>query len=272
MSNISSSYVSFYLHCLMFFTSCIFFLSILSLAGVQRVSAQASFGLAVPIEVNSTNPKDGDIISSSPKGYILSTTAYDPGLFGVITTNPALSLENIPASPQAHLVISSGNAYVNVSSSNGTINRFDNVTSSSKPGVGVRATDNGYIIGVALESYGNTNTKLTGKILVSVWPHYVGINTGSSRTNLLKNLQTFAKGGYVTPVDLLRYLLAALMTIIAFVLGFIYFGRVAMKGIESLGRNPMAARTIQLSIVLNVLLAVGIIGIGLAISYFILII
>ena len=61
------------------------------------------------------------------------------------------------------------------------------------------------------------------------------------------------------------------MILISFSLGFIYFGRVAKTGIEAMGRNPMAGKMIQLSVLFNIIVTVIIVLIGLAIAYLILI-
>jgi F0F1-type ATP synthase membrane subunit c/vacuolar-type H+-ATPase subunit K len=69
----------------------------------------------------------------------------------------------------------------------------------------------------------------------------------------------------------LRYLLAFLIAIIAFVLGFIYFGRVVRVGIEAIGRNPLARRMIQITMLFNILITIVIVLAGLLIAYLILV-
>jgi hypothetical protein len=70
----------------------------------------------------------------------------------------------------------------------------------------------------------------------------------------------------------LRYLLAIIVAVMAFGLGFVYFGRVAKGGVEALGRNPLAGRAIQLSVLMNLILTVAIMVGGLVLAYIILII
>jgi len=53
-------------------------------------------------------------------------------------------------------------------------------------------------------------------------------------------------------------------------LGFVAFGRVAGRGVEALGRNPLAARVIQLGIFLNVFITVAIIAAGILVAILIL--
>ena len=61
------------------------------------------------------------------------------------------------------------------------------------------------------------------------------------------------------------------MVIMGFGLGFIYFGRIAKAGVEAIGRNPLASRTITSGLVLHILLTIVIVGAGLGIGYLILV-
>ena len=250
----------------------LFFLLIAVIAqGPAKVYAQSddvSTGIALPINVEDKNVKNGDIITVTSKGYRLSIYAYDPSLYGVITTNPAIYLREKNSSTV--LVISFGKALVRVSTINGAIKKNNFITSSKILGVGQKADVNGFILGMALENYSNSNPNAIGKILVSIDPHYNATFIGV-RTNLIENIKVVAGAPLLSPLTTLRYLLAAIVTITSFVIGFIYFGRIARTGVEALGRNPLAARIIQLGIILNVALTAGIILIGVGIAYLILI-
>jgi hypothetical protein len=72
------------------------------------------------------------------------------------------------------------------------------------------------------------------------------------------------------PTVVFKYFLAGMILLLSFVIGFFSFGRIANTGIEALGRNPLAAKIIQLGIMLNVLITVAIIGSGLVMAYFVL--
>ena len=249
----------------------VFFLTFFLLAGLLSVFAQTDgivTGIALPVAVEDKNVKSGDIITATSKGYRLSTYAYDPSLYGVVTASPAVSLREKNTS--AVSVISFGKALVRISTINGAIKKNDFITSSKVLGVGQKADVNGFILGIALENYSNSNPNAVGKILVSINPHYNATFIGV-RANLLQNLKVVAAAPLLSPLTTFRYLLAAIVTIVSFVLGFIYFGRIVRTGVEALGRNPLAARTIQLGIVLNVVLTAGIILIGVGIAYLILI-
>ncbi len=226
-----------------------------------------SSGMAISIPIVDKNAKDGSIISSFPDGFRLSKIAYDPSIYGVISENPALSLQD-SALENSKLVISQGKGLVQVSTANGAIKINDLITSSDAPGIGQKAKINGFVLGTALENYSQANPKKIGKILVSIDPHYNASQT--TQGNLLQLLKNGLSGSNLTPLASLRYFIAVLILIITFVLGFMYFGRLARTGVEALGRNPLAGRVILAGIVINVIIALSIIIVGILIAYLVL--
>lgn len=239
------------------------------LGGVSFAQSSLSGGVAVSTDIDPSKVKDGDIISSTNKGYVLTKIAYDTAIYGVVSKNPAVALENNLDANKTY-IISSGQASVRVSAAAaGAISKNDLITSSNTPGVGQKAVGNGYVLGNALENYSNVGT--VGTIMVSINPHFSNASTPNLRTNLLTSLRQAGSAPFLSPLEALRYLAAAIVAILSFVIGFTYFGRVAAKGVEAVGRNPLAGRLIEFSVVLNILLTAVIIGVGLLIAYLILI-
>lgn len=234
-------------------------------------AVDASSSVAISVPIKDKNAKDGSIIAATPNGYEASKITYDPSIYGVLTLNPATYIVNKggSASQDARPAITFGKAQVQVSTTNGQINRNDFITSSNTPGVGQKASTNGYVLGTALENYTNSDPKKIGKILVIVNPHFNG-SFVSVRNNLLQTLKSASGATGLSPLASLRYFIAAIIAIIAFVLGFLYFGRVAKTGVEAMGRNPLAGRMIQFGIIMNLLLTVAIIAVGLGIAYLVL--
>lgn len=230
---------------------------------------QTSAGTALSIPIRDKNIKDGNIIVSTPKGYGLTTAAYDSNVYGVYTEAPAVFLKNTD-DQSAKPVISSGKAYVLVSSINGNIKKNDFITTSTIAGVGQKSTRNGMILGTALADYSNSNQKATGKILVAINPHF-NASFADTKTNVLEVLRNASDPTTLTQATSLRYVVAAGIGLMAFAIGFVYFGRVTSSGVEALGRNPLASRTIQLNLIFNLVLMIVIIIVGLAIGYMILI-
>lgn len=228
-----------------------------------------SVGTAVSILIIDNNVVDGNIIVSTPKGFGLTKTAYDSNMYGVYTQSPSIFLQNT-ADPQTKPVTTSGKANVLVSSINGNIKKNDFVTTSTIAGVGQKATRNGMVLGTALQDYSNSNQKATGEIMVAVNPHF-NASFADNKTNILEVLRNASDPTTLTQATSLRYVLAAAIALMSFGIGFVYFGRVTSKGVEALGRNPLASRTIQINLILNLALMIVIIAVGLGLGYMILI-
>lgn len=254
-----------------FVKSVILFSLFLSFLLVPQSFAQdiSSLGIANYFPIGDGKVEDGDIISFTPKGYVLSKTPYDQMVVGVVTQTPAISLA-MDESGQEHPVVSRGTAAVKVSAENGQITKGDLITTSSSPGVGMKATKAGYVLGSAAEDFQANDPKQTGKINVSLDIHYFSVSSGAvvpKGVGDMLNLTALAT--YEQPTVAFRYFVAAIVVIISFVIGFVSFGRIATKGVEALGRNPLASRMIQFGIFLNVLITISIVLSGVAMAFFI---
>jgi hypothetical protein len=157
-----------------------------------------------------------------------------------------------------------------VSSINGNIKKNDFITTSTIAGVGQKATRNGMILGTALQDYSSSNQKLSGKILVVISPHFIA-SFEDNKTNVLEVLRNASDPTTLTQATSLRYVLAAGIVLIAFGIGFVFFGRITSQGVEALGRNPLASRMIQVSLIFNLIIMIIIVAAGLGLGYMILI-
>jgi F0F1-type ATP synthase membrane subunit c/vacuolar-type H+-ATPase subunit K len=248
----------------------IIFLMIFYLAFISKIQAQdISLGTAIVVQIDDDGVADGDIISSKEGGgYSRSKLLYDPFMFGVVSLNPAVVLYD-KGITDGFPIISSGKAYVRVSTEKGEIKRGDLITSSENPGVGVKANENGYVIGTAEEAYSSGNKEQVGKILVTIDPRFA-----QTSSNLAATLLTFPRISLAealrSPSTALRYLLAGLITVGTLLVGFRFFSRVSSRGLEALGRNPLAKRSIMIGIVINSVLVLSVMMFGLAVAYLIL--
>ena len=242
----------------------------LSIGAKEILFAQiTSSGIAVSMPVNDKDAKDGDIICTYKEGNQRCKAAYDPSIYGVISRNPSAAIKDEELKG-SELVISSGIARVRVSSINGNIKEGEFVTSSETAGVAQLANRNGYVLGTALENFESDNTNNVGMIQVAINIHPAAGLSGP-RTDLLQVIRQGLTTPFFEPLDSLRYLLAIIIVLIAFTLGLVYFGRVAKAGVEAVGRNPLARRMIEFSVILHILLTIVIIIAGLVIAYLILI-
>lgn len=242
-----------------------------AVGGEAYAEDKKSSGVAISLPIlDSLNAQDGDIISATDKGYVLSAFPYDPSICGVLSSRPSVSFEST-VSAGMKPVVANGKVFVRIISANGSIKTGDFITSSKIPGVGQRADTSGFIVGVALSDYESQDPETVGKVLVSVDPRYsAGVNTSGKGINLFKNLRSAVSSPFLSPLTSLRYLLAVVITAMSFGLSFMYFGKFGKTGIEALGRNPLAAKIISLGIAFNVLLTAAIMITGLFLAYLVL--
>jgi hypothetical protein len=126
--------------------------------------------------VSSQTLEPGDVIMPAGDGdnqaVIKTTNAYQSQAIGIVSTNPGVTLNSDATTdsthPNKYPIALQGRVPVKVSSMNGTIHAGDLLTSSSMPGVAMKATHAGQIIGKALADYTDTNTMDTGSIMVFV--------------------------------------------------------------------------------------------------------
>jgi F0F1-type ATP synthase membrane subunit c/vacuolar-type H+-ATPase subunit K len=223
--------------------------------------------VASVVEVNG-DVTDGDLICSSQEGLKLCDSVANAGMFGVVTNNPAALINNLTIDNPTP-VVSTGMSVVRVSTINGSILKGQYLTSSEIPGVAQLATENGYVLGVATEDFAAEDSSEIGIIGVVINIHLES-SLSNTRSNLMAMLTQSRQATVFAPLDSLRYLVAALLVIASFVMGFVYFGKTSSVGVEAIGRNPLAKKHIQSSMLIHFLITFVVIGIGLASAFLIL--
>lgn len=234
------------------------------------VLAQESSGYAITIPLIDSDVGGGDVICSVEDGFKKCEGEYDTSMYGVVVDESSVYLEDQELE-NYRLVLKEGIARVRVSVINGSIEEGDYLTSSNLPGVAQKATRNGYVLGVALEGFDPSDQDSVGfiQIVINIHPEAKFSSGGS---NLLQFIRQGLSVPLLEPIASLRYLLAVLMVLISFTLGMIYFGRSSRAGIEAVGRNPLAKRVIQFTVLINIVLTIVIVLVGLGIAYLILVI
>ncbi len=212
--------------------------------------------------------KDGNIVCSDTNGYFLCNKEYQTSMYGVVNESAQVAIVN--KANNMHLVSTEGVINVTVSGKNGSIKKGDLITTSTDAGIGEKALRNGFVLGTADEDFNAASPTDTASIAVAVAIHQT-VDLADFRTNLLALLRNGLTGITLSPVAILRYTAAAVMVILSFALGFVYFGRVTKSGVEAIGRNPVARNTIQSSIIFHIVLTLGIALVGLGIAYLILV-
>lgn len=219
-----------------------------------HTSNHIAIGGISQVAVENIDTQEGDIISFTDGAYHLSREAMDEYMIGVIGGSPAVSVVNAEGQEGVN-VIFGGEAMVRVSTINGEIHAGDFISSSLIPGIGAKAQGYGPTLGIALADYREANPRKIEKIPVAI--------------NIIVRtpLAYFA----AHPIETLKYLMAFLIGSSSIIAGFIYFGKVARSGMEALGRNPLSAHLIELDIILNLALTLGIMIAGSVIAYAIII-
>lgn len=225
-------------------------------------------------EVSDTESKEGDILVATDKGLVRGDKGFDNKMFGVIAVNPVIVYRNTRLN-NGHPVIRSGTGTVNVTTLNGPIKFGDYITSSSIQGKGQKASESGYVLGIALGSFDGADAEeidgpigkvKSGSIPIAVRieyaeltnPRFAGRLFGFVGSSFLENVNDPKKFGNVV-----RYFGAGLVVLLSFTFAFLTFSRSISKSVEALGRNPLAKSTIQFSMAINIglLVLTGAIGI-----------
>lgn len=245
---------------------CLILIALLSpVARAENVS----LGTATSLAIDEKGIQEGDIIAASTQGYKRSSSAYDPLLFGIVSKIPALYLED-KALKNRYPVVTTGKAYVRVSTVNGVIRKGDLITSSDKPGIGEKALDNGYVLGFAEEEYTEADPNKTGLVLITLNPHFAQLTKNISR-NILNGVRLGMTAALLTPLGAFRYAASAVIAILSFYFGFRFLGKTSRMGVEAIGRNPLATKAILFGIAANVTVTIAIMFFGVALAYIILV-
>lgn len=246
------------------------------------VAAQLPGGLGVahPYLILGENIQNGTVVAHRDNQYLPSAEPYDKNMFGVVAINAALEFVSEEASisadlpPNTYPVISSGVTEVRVSARNGRISKGDPITSSDIPGVAMRADKSGFVLGFAQASFNPESLDQTGLLLVALDPKFSFADEDSPESEQISDrlrdvVNISAIAALQEPDKVFRYVIAAIIMLGSFAISFLTFIRTAQKGIDALGRNPLARGSISISIFINVLISFAIILSGVAGAYFI---
>jgi len=237
---------------------------------LARAQEEGSFTIATTYDVLE-EAQSGDIVSFSPdkKGLVLSREAYDKRMFGVITSKPQIVYRTGEGTTP---LVRDGIALVNATTVNGEITAGDYVTSSPIPGKAQKATSStGHILGVAIDDLNEgSGEKMdyegreiwTSKIRVAlaigpVSPALFLLKSAGGATGAINQIGNALMRTFQEPESgfvIMRYILAAAVVLIAIIISFRNFGRNVTKGLEALGRNPLARREIEMMIIFNIIL------------------
>lgn len=226
----------------------------------------------------------GDIVSlRSDQRVSRSTIEFDPEVAGVLYPDATIVYhsgnEGIP-------IAISGVIRINVTTLGGPIEPGNFITTSAVPGKGQRTdSPRGHILGTALTSFGeNDGTQIQledgtqirqGTVLVKLDIRPGDIQSVGIASKVVDQIGSLLLKNVATPERsevFFRFIMAGLIAIISISIGLFTFGRNITRGIEAMGRNPLARTQIQAMILLNVgliaLISIGAIILSMAIIRF----
>jgi hypothetical protein len=148
-----------------------------------KISSPGSFDIAEQYD-SSVVVSGGELMMvdpSNPGALTLSDQPYDAGVVGVVSSKPALAiseegvvdavdLATMQKNGTAPFVALAGRVDIKVSNENGPVSVGDYLTASSTPGVAMKATKKGYVIGTALSAFDGSVSEGVVKVFVNpVW-------------------------------------------------------------------------------------------------------
>ncbi len=204
-------------------------------------------------------------------------------LFGVVVSGDSSVLTLSSDKKNQVQVVTAGSVGVLVSSISGDIRAGDPITASPIAGVGMKATGNIKVIGVAQgdlsQSPGKTNQTLTDKngqkqqavlgevqVLVAV-AYYFKQPEKTIIPSVLQNIANSVAKKAVSPLPIILSLAIFIVTVIS-ILSLVYSA--IRSSIISVGRNPLSQAAVYRSLLQVVALVITILGASMACIYFIL--
>lgn len=264
------------MHILKRIIAVIIFAIITILTTTLPVFAQkSSFTVSTDFQIEGSDVRRGMIVTNDGNRITISSKEYDPNMFGVVTDKPAISLGQKDVDGQTYPVATSGKVPVLVSNVNGLIQKGDYITSSSERGIGMKVTEPGRVLGIALESM-SAESQTHDLIMVSLNYETVSgdsFNNSSSENTEYSvhidgnNIFTTNTGESIPILTLIKYISAGLIAVISFSGSIIYYIQISKKEVEALGRNPLASKIIHRNMFFHgLVMTVMCIG-GLAMAY-----
>lgn len=257
------------------FTFSLFSTSLITLAFPTPIAAQQEnsfLEIVSSFKLDGNAGESGDIIARIlPENVLrLATRVSNESVVGVLIPE-SLSVVTYRGADNEKLVAQRGVYPVNVTNINGDIFPGDFITTSTLAGKGQKASSvSEAILGMAVEEFTaqkgqatqlGDKTYYTGTIMVDLTgrPHYQNLGVFKEVLNLARSFGIAFLGQFQTSEGsslFFRYLLAAVVTILCVWFAFRHFGTSILRGIEAIGRNPLARGHIQSAIIINAVIII----------------
>lgn len=247
----------------------------------------SAYGLTTITQGYSTtdNVSIGSLVSlksNTTDQVVAATTSNNNGLIGVVI-NSANSLLSISSEQAQQIqVATSGVVQVLVSNINGNIYQGDPITSSPISGVGMKATSNSKVVGIAqdnLSTTSSTNQSYTDKsgakhsVLLGEIPVLVNVSyyyKQPDKTLIPQSLQNIANSLAGKTVNSLPIIISLVIFIVTLMVVTIIVYSMIHSSIISVGRNPMSQSAISRGLIQMSALVVGILAVAVISIYMVL--
>lgn len=221
---------------------------------VLPVNASTEVPIAQSVEIVGGVPPAGSVIryNEDNEQFTPASTVHDAAVYGVVGERPAIvfvtATNTVP-------VITSGVTMVRVHERGGDITRGDLLTSAGIEGLAMRADISApAVFAIALQAVSFTNGQSEAIVLAETGVKRAESYQAAKQAELAA--MTAEKDDDTNEVGWLRPLVAGLLVFGG--LGFLLysFRSILATGMQSVGRNPRARRTVVVSAVLSLLLLV----------------
>ncbi len=232
-------------------------------------------GVVVQHPIQGENIQTGMIVSGKNNAYSLSVSENDSHMYGVIVSNPAITLGK-KTDTNAFPVANIGTVPVLVSSDNGIVRKGDYITSSKNAGIGTKLIKPGYTIGIALDDAPQTDSKAPVLVLATVLPQQVSAEMiatpkQNSEEQVKEELKETDESSRIrTFIEYVKIITSGLVVLTACIGGVLYYIQLSKIEVEALGRNPLASQSIHHTMVKHAMVVVVICSGGLIIGFVIL--
>lgn len=233
--------------------------------------------------LSSTDIAVGSLVSltdNSSDSVVLATSKNVSNLFGVAVNNGSsiLTLEN---GTKTQVQVATGGVLPTlVSDCNGSISSGDPITASPIEGVGMKATTNIKIVGIAQGKVTGTKTQTIDKNICStdsVTLGQVGVLVGVSyhyrepeKTIIPATLQNIANTIAGKSVNTLPVIISAAIFLVTVIVVVAIIYSMVRSSIISVGRNPMAQSAVYRDVIQLSALVLAILGVGMVAIYLVL--
>jgi F0F1-type ATP synthase membrane subunit c/vacuolar-type H+-ATPase subunit K len=228
-------------------------------------------------EIADQEAVNGDLLRNGENGITRTSFEYDSKLFGIHQDNPLIVFRNVDDTGIA--IVRSGTAVVNVTTYNGEIKKGDFITSSTVPGKGQKATQSGYVLGMALENFSANESNRTtisgkevavGQIPVALRIEFAEIDRARSSNRLMEYLEAALFSNVQDQTQffkIIRYTGSVVVLLATAIFAYLVFARTISSGVQAIGRNPLAKSSIQIAIILNIIFSAIVIILGIIASF-----